>query len=289
MVLLIFFYLEIYYFFYIIAFINKQNIVFATFDSIGTCLLLLIVFPKLDLVRSLLLINTISFVPSTLKLINELTNPHFRTRSYRSINDFLNLLACLMQHSVLLIIPFDENSFNQENSWILPLLLCLISISFAREFLYVNLVNLCKKTKINNEHLLKSLESIRHNQLKYNKLGLIVNTWKIGITVLIYHLNNQEFLNFFNKFWSTNNSSSIYLETFLVQISSLLIFYFSCSLAFKLGMHRIAFTLPLMFITPVLVLMAVLFCDQSVKGTSLIYFKDYYMCTSSSFTKDPLR
>jgi hypothetical protein len=195
-----------------------------------------------------------------------------------------------MQHSVLLIIPFDENNFNQGNSWTLPLSLCLVSIAFAREFLYVNLVNLCKKTKINNENLLKSLESIRHNQLKNNKLGLIVNTWKIGITVLIYHLNNQEFLNFFNIFWSTSSGpSSIYLETFLVQISSLWVFYFSCSLAFKLGMHRMAFALPLMFITPVVVLIAVLFCDQSVKRTSLIYFKDYYMCTSSSFTKDPLR
>ncbi len=233
--------------------------------------------------------NSISFVPSTLKFLNEFKSSHFRTQSCHSIKNFLNLLACLMQHSVLFIISLDENKFNQINSWVLPLSLCLISIAFAREFLYVNLINLCMKTKINNEHIIKTLKSNRHGQMDNNKLSLIVNTWKIGITVLFYHLNNQEFLSLFNKFWSTNNSSSIYLDTFLVQISSLLIFYFSCSLAFKLRMHRISFALPLIFITPVLVLLAILFCDQSVKGTSLVYFKEYYTCTSFSFTKDPLR
>jgi chitin synthase len=258
---------------------------FATMESIGTSLLMLVIYPRLDLVRSLLLMNTISFMPSLFRLILELLTFQYKKSNYLLYYHLFNSMAVLMQFSVLIITSLNDNLFNQINNWILPVSLTLISLSQSKDYIQslLNLLNSKVKNKYIN-HLKFSLDNLHSTRYK---LGLFVNLYKIGLTFLVYYLYNQEFYFSFHNL--IKNKNSIYLTMCCIQISSFLVFFWSSSLAYKLKMHRWSYFLPLMLITPIAILLSVVLCDQSVKIRGFDYFKNYYLCTSFSFTVDPFR
>ncbi len=263
-----------------------KSISFATMESIGTSLLMLVIYPRLDLVRSLLLMNTISFMPSLFRLISELFSFQYKKSKYLFCYHLFNSMTVLMQFSVLIITSLnDDNLFNQINNWILPVSLALISLSQSKDYIQslLNLLNSKVKNKYIN-HLKLSLDNLHSTRYK---LGLFVHLYKIGLTFLVYYLYNQEFYFSFHNL--IKNKNSIYLTTCCIQISSFLVYFWSSSLAYKLKMHRWSYFLPLMLITPITILLSVVLCDQSVKITGFDYFKNYYLCTSFSFTVNPFR
>lgn len=262
-------------------FLFSKSILFSTIEAVGTSLFFLYIFPKLDLVRSLLLMNSISFLPSSFKIFYELTSMQFKSKRYHLIKFIINILASMMQYSVILIVSLGD--FNQINYWILPVSLLLVSISVSKDFFYVNLKTITEK--INNRYLNNLRICIENTQISRHKIGIVTNLWKIGVTLLIFYMYNQEFMSNFNLL----SSKSIYLSGFIIQISSLLVFFFSCSLAFKLRMHRVAFVLPLLLMTPISIILSAVLCDQSIKNKLEINFKDYYLCNASSFTTNPFR
>lgn len=251
------------------------SVTFATLEAVSTSFLMAIVFPRLDLVRSLLLLNTISFIPSTFKLIYELfqSNP-FRTRKFHFLRVIFNFFACLMQYSVVLIVIIGE--FNQINEWILPVSLVLFSLASSKDFIYVSLASFNLKYLVKLKSTMQLMHESRH------KLGLFTSLYKIGVTLLVYHFYNQDYL------LQMRELNFSYMRPFLVQLASFLVFFISCSLAFKLRMHRLAFLIPLALVTPISVVLSVVLCDQSVKYNNTP-FKEYYFCTATSFTTDPYR
>ena len=157
---------------------------FATMESIGTSLLMLVIYPRLDLVRSLLLMNSISFMPSLFRLILELLTFQYKKSNYLFYYHLFNSMAVLMQFSVLIITSLNDNLFNQINNWILPVSLTLISLSQSKDYIQslLNLLNSKVKNKYIN-HLKFSLDNLHSTRYK---LGLFVNLYKIGLAYVAY-------------------------------------------------------------------------------------------------------
>jgi len=187
-----------------------------------------------------------------------------------------------MQLSVLVIASIID--LNQINNWILPVSLAIISFSLSKDYLksLLNLLNSNTNNKFLN-NFKASIDNL-HTSTRY-KLGLFTNLWKIGITFLIYYVYNHEFYSRFSNVFQ----NSIYLTMCCIQISSFLVFFWSASLAYKLRMHRWSYFMPLMLITPISIILSVVLCDQSIKVSGFDYFKNYYLCTSFSYTVDPFR
>lgn len=227
-------------------------------------------FSHLDVVRSILVSNSISVLPSFVllfidakseplakpspqssKFIRFLYRKFFlKIASFSRLNKLIllafTLLATLMQSSAIFVIVLQHFS-----NWSLPLGLVLISFSVIPNYLG-NSHNSKSKLLTACRSLKKRIQKSRH------KIGLFTSLWKTGVIMLICQLYNPDFKFKTSYFTSTSNSNFslvTYFSPFLVQLVSSLIFYMACSFAFKLRMSRLSFALPLTLVTPVSVIL----------------------------------
>lgn len=120
--------------FCIISF-HFQGLLFASIDAIGSGILAFNVFPKLDLVRSILLMNGMGFIPAALQLfsffflLKDVKNCNGRSIC---MNAALNLAVTLMQLSVFIITCVSN--YTTANSWSILIGITCVSISMSRDF-----------------------------------------------------------------------------------------------------------------------------------------------------------
>ena len=276
----------------IVSKLNKA-LLFETVESIGTCILVFGVFPHLDIVRSILITNAISVLPSFLRLFTDAKTDRrlgdnksssssssnslfyflfvrtnlFKYISMRRLKKLLKLnmsvLAVLMQSSVFLIAAL----LNYSNQWSLPI--GIILTSFGAMWNYLG-----NSDKVNNKFLNSCRTFKRRIQKSRHKIGLFSNLLKIGISLLICQLFNPQFG--FKTVYIDHLSSDLTLiglfTPFFVQLLSSLIFYGACSLAFKFRMSRMSFALPLTLATPLSIALVLILHSLP----SLPYWIDYF-------------
>lgn len=183
----------------------------------------------------------------------------------------LSLVAGLMQSSAFGIIIVHNFS-----NWSLPLGLILISIAVFPNYL---------GTLQRNNRVFDFCWSLKkRNQKSRHKIGLFTSIWKAGLTMLMCQLFNPEF-KFKIDYFQGEDSKVAYYSMLIVQLTSSMIFYLACSLAFKLRMSRLSFALPLVLITPISVTLALTLKDVSPVPQWFEYFKISmaYSGRSSSF------
>lgn len=102
------------------------------------------------------------------------------------------------------------------------------------------------------------------------KIGIFSNPLKALNVFLIASAYHPKFIQE-NQIFKT--FEPLYFWALFIHISSSLIFYMSCSLAFKLRMHRFAFALPVTLLTPVMLVLSCCFCQLSVGDKFWLQFK----------------
>lgn len=236
--------------------------VFETTSAVGTSLLIFGVFPRLDLIKSILIINSVSLLPGFVKLLLEFRNDNNKKnlielflrkllRPFKKLNKLLlismNFTALAMQLSFIFIVLII--GYGKQSSWLVVLAIILISISLT--FAHFN-----PTSQKHSSRKLLYLQQIRSNIFKaQHKIGLFTNLWKVGIVLAFSQLFYPSFRFQVSVFESQMSCAQrlAYFMPFVIQIASSLIFYLACSLAFKLRMSRISYALPLCLITPVCV------------------------------------
>ncbi len=134
----------------ILVFILKA-VIFCSIEAAGTGMFVFGVFPHLDLVRSILIMNAISFIPATLNLFQSCVNNKLedaeKTRNLNFVERLvqskvcrtvLKILTALMQYSVFFIVLFTE--FELIQIWQFLVALVLVSIGLSRNFFNYNTI-----------------------------------------------------------------------------------------------------------------------------------------------------
>ena len=111
------------------------------------------------------------------------------------------------------------------------------------------------------------------------KIGILSNPIKTGITFLIAHLTHPTFIHQTKLFRSTEFQYDFFWPVF-IHLTTSLAFYMTCSIAFKLRMHRFCFALPITLLTPVSLILACFICQFNIDRKFWIEFKEYYRCQS---------
>ena len=123
---------------------------FTTLEAGGTGIFVFGIFTRLDLIRSILIMNGISYFPATLKLLqicivksrqqaddsDEKSNVYQRVSQNRILNFGFKLALALMQYSVFFLVLFTE--FEGIELWQLLIGILLISIGMSRNFYSFN-------------------------------------------------------------------------------------------------------------------------------------------------------
>ena len=196
------------------------------------------VLPRLDLPRAILATNGLSLIPS---MINLLTSQTLKYGPFSKWTMFsLNILALLMQLSLLFIALFG--GYSPVAQWQMPVALLLVSVSASAHF--------CKSLPVLRK-LCVDMNASRH------KLGLFTSIYKVGITLLAARLYHPD-LGFSSDIFATLLWTNCW--PLVIQVGSSVALYLSCTLAFKLGMRRVCFTLPITCVTPVSLLVSALLC-----------------------------
>ena len=141
---------------------SKQNLsfqfvkalLFTTLEAGGTGIFVFGIFTRLDLIRSILIMNGISYFPATLKLLqicivksgnvsddsddksNQQNNVYKRVSQNRILNFAFKLALALMQYSVFFLVLFTE--FESIELWQLLIGILLVSIGMSRNFFSFN-------------------------------------------------------------------------------------------------------------------------------------------------------
>lgn len=251
---------------------------FETINAIGTSIFIFGVFGHLDVVRSVLIMNALSIVPSLINLFVCSNASRYKNNFYYMIKSLvfkitglrkldkililnLNLLVALMQLSALFIVIFSD-FLPVEFRWQIPVALLLVSMS-----LFYNHFDFNTKKVYNSKFLNRLVDFFKRSKknidLSRQKIGLFTNLWKIGIFFLFAYIFYPEVKlkpSLFNS--DTSYSEKLtYLTPFAIQLASSLICYLASSLAFKLRMSRFSFALPITLITPVATILACLICE----------------------------
>ncbi len=133
----------------ILVFILKA-VLFCSIEAAGTGMLVFGVFPHLDLARSILIMNAISFIPATLNLFQSCVNNNEDVENTIPLNfveklvqskvfhTVLKILTALMQYSVFFIVLFTE--FELIQIWQFLVALVLVSIGLSRNFFSYNTI-----------------------------------------------------------------------------------------------------------------------------------------------------
>ena len=235
-----------------------------TSNAIGTSMFVFTILPQLDLVRSIVIANGLSFVPSLLKLLYQLnmsTDLPLNTIEQKMLNFLkinpnkpaqkllmfaINFTALLMQVSLIFVVIFTDFGVS---FWKIPVCVLLVSVSIAKNLFSLknSSADEAKTTDTFVDKTFKfMIRSLVNIDKSRHRIGLITSVWKIGVSLLFAHILCAEFD--LTKF---DSSFYAFVLPFLVQLGSSLIFYLSCALAFKLRMRRVCFALPLTLITPV--------------------------------------
>ena len=256
-----------------------KAILYETSNAVGTSLFVFSVLPSLDLPRSVLIMNGISFLPSLIKLLFQLNmkpnTPELSTIETTLMNFFgininkpmqkctlfmLNLLAIAMQLTLMFIVIFSD--FKVIGTfWKIPIALLLVSIS-ATKNICINKHNESNDNKDETcvdrvfmffSKAFTSMEKSRH------KIGLFTSLWQICVKCLFVFILRLEF-KFDAALFVGSFKEYSHFWPFLAQYAASILFYLSCSLAFKLRMHRVCFAFPLTLITPVSLAVALFLC-----------------------------
>ena len=252
--------------------------------------------------------NGLSFFPSLVKLlfqlnakpnIDELSTVETKLMKLLGISTkrrpiqkctmfTLNFLAILMQISLTFIVIFSD--FSLVNTfWKIPLALLLVSVSLTKNIYTKLRIKSDYKDENDETWVDKMFTFFRHSftnmEKSRHKIGLFTSVWSIGIKCLFVHIFLYEFkfdtkLFAFNEF-PMNTNVFRFVWPLITQVGASIIFYLSCSLAFKLCMRRICFALPLTLITPVSLGISLLICNYDwllFDGKGL---RDYFVCYSN--------
>lgn len=258
------------------------------------------VFSKLDLVRSILLINLLSIVPSVVNVLVGSDNPRNKNNLYFIVKTFLfkltgirkrdqvlmfnmNLVAALMQISGILILIFSD--FLDYSKWKTIVAIVLVSVSLFFNYFSFNSTNQ-SRFKLKNL-LIDHLKRSKHNiDLTRQKIGLFTNPWKIGLIFLFCYIYYPEKN---SKFWLfdrdlLSKDSLVYVYPLIVQVVSSVICFLASSLAYKFRMNRFSFALPMTLVTPVSIVASVLICELKkpnlVENGWMDEFRSHFICTS---------
>ncbi len=224
-------------------------------DATGTALLAFGVFPRLDLIRSVLFMNAIGQLPSLLNLLTRLLLRRELPPTNPCLSTCLDLATTLMQLStffILLLTAFSPAT----PAWSIACGLACTSISLAKDFF-----NLDRPTNNFTVACLRQLFKRIHQARA--KIGLVAVPVKCGVLFVISHLYSPHYLE------SSRVLASQRLDLFwpvFTHLAASLGFYVLCSLAFKLRMHRVCFAVPLTLITPCMLAASCLLCQMSLDG-----------------------
>ena len=126
-----------------------------------------------------------------------------------------------------------------------------------------------------------SIEKSRH------KIGLFTNASKIILIVLFANLlKNQPVELDLTSIFTTEFNLNLnllkfsHIEPLLTHFLATIIFYYSCTLAFKLRMHNICFALPLTLTTPICLFLALFFCEMKTPNNQI---KDHFICSTNGY------
>ncbi|CAF0773385.1 unnamed protein product [Brachionus calyciflorus] len=276
-------------------------LLFETFNAIGTSILIFGVFSQLDLVRSILLINLLSIIPSFINIFLGSDNPKYRNNFYFIVKSFLfkiarirktdslmmfylNIVAALMQLSGIFILIFSD--YLNYSKW--QTLVGIILVSASLFFNYFNFTSTNKST--NNKFMTLLVNYLKHSKrsidLSRQKIGLFTNPWKIGIFFLfsyIFYPHTKLKTSLFDVNLTTMDRL-VYFTPFIIHIVSSLVCYLASSLAYKFRMSRFSFALPLTLVTPVAIIVSVLICEfrkPNLQVNNLMdIFNSHFICTT---------
>ncbi|RNA28824.1 chitin synthase, partial [Brachionus plicatilis] len=275
-------------------------LVFETISAIGTSILCFGVFSKLDLVRSILLVNLLSIVPSVVNVLVGSESPRTKNNLYFIIKTFffkltgmrkkdqilmfnMNLMAALMQISGILILIFSD--FLDYSKWKTILAIFLVSVSLLFNYFSFGSTNQ-SRFKLKNV-LIDHLKRSKHNiDLTRQKIGLFTNPWKIGVIFLscyiFYPQKNLTFWLFDQEV--LEKGPIVYVYPLLVQVVSSMVCFLASSLAYKLRMNRFSFALPMTLVTPLSIVASVLVCEfrkpNLMANNWMDVFSSHFICTS---------
>lgn len=204
-------------------------------------------FPQSGILISIILMNTLSILPSLLKIISKSSSETVTTKK-RRINFAINIFAFLLQLSVIVAIisvpPFTLN-----------LKIFTLAAILLTSFSY--LINFIDLDFVTDSKILLTLKKLKKNsQRSINRSLIITSIWKIGLTILLTYLYHP---NLFTE--NLNISSDIFTYSIIIQIISSVICIHTGVLACKLYMQLSSFSLPLTIITPIAVAIFMNLCN----------------------------
>ena len=259
---------------------NLKGILVSAINTTGIGIFVFEVFPRLDLPRSIILMCTVYFIPSTLKLFqlkSFLIKKDSGLKKVKRISKItLYIVFTLMQYSVFFIVLFSDF----ESDWKIPIGLILISISSNGNFLDL-IVNSYKDNKLSN--VLHKIDRFKDNlKLSRHKIQVFSSLVNIGIIFLIAYIGNPKFMSNNDLFNNKLNSDEKmwYFLPFIVQTISFLVCYVSCSLSLELRMSRISFALPLSLATPISLIISTVLCQSRDEEKDKLSFKNQFMCAA---------
>lgn len=251
-----------------------------------------VIFPNLDITRSILVMNVTSLLPSILKLFTDLSNYNkefntqilsqppgrvftcyktcmfhilsFSKRYWKVLLININTISIFMQLSFLVVI--FSTYVDEELKWKIPIGIILVSIAFSFYFFHLDSTGESKVLKV-----VKNFK-YRVDKAKH-KIGLFTNLWKIGIILLFSHIFYPNYLLNTSVFVATPNATLVvhsdepeasqfsYFAPYIIQLSSSLVFYMATSLSFKLRMNRVCFAFPLTLVTPIMFALSIIVCE----------------------------
>jgi hypothetical protein len=247
--------------------------------------------------RSVLIMNSVALVPSTIRIFNNndtlLENKHIRKliqkhSILRKVGTFtiVNVLAALMQYSTLAVVFIAEYDgvASPSTSWQLAAAIVLLSLSFSIGYIETSKRRGGVQRNRSQRILDKIQEEIANMHRSRYKTGLIVSVWKVAIVLLVSHIYKPNYIGDLS-FFATSDRIRIYENIFplIVQVSASLVFYISSLLAYKLNMSRYSLALPILFSTPIAVVVSLFFCHLSVDTDWFgYYFRQRIVCSTSS-------
>lgn len=266
-----------------VLFGSKKTVSFKTclkvllIESVHTiCLSLLVfdIYPKLEIVPGILIMNSTAFIPSLLRTlfpvgkINEHINNNndiSRTRSEnskiwkRTTIKFFDVISAVIQFASIITFAIFLNNLK----WYQKLELVL-SFLFVSIYWWENFYDGCTFSLKFNQTLME----IKH-ELQYVRhfMNMISYTWKILLTVLCaYLLDNHQFsVDFISK--NIEKDINLYLPIILLCLCSAFGYYFAY-LACKLCMQELAFAIPLLLSTPVTIFITLWPCFKKTNVTT---------------------
>lgn len=198
---------------------------------------------------SIILMNTISLIPSLFKLISKNINKNTKSKAQR-FNFIFNTFALILQLAVIvLLMLIPEQSLELKLITIGAIL--LTSFSFWTNYIDLDFIF--------NSNLIIQLKKFKISYRKsINRALIFTSAFKFGLTILLAHLYHPEFFANAPKFAFRND---VFTYALVIQITSSLVCVHSSILACKLYMQLSSFSLPLTLLTPISVAIFMKLCQ----------------------------